>query len=65
VIDSPTAQQQLDLSAPAVNNGVDQLVAAGVLRQVSGRHRNRKWAATEVLAALDAFASRAGRRGAL
>ena len=62
VIDSPTAQQQLGLSAPAVNNGIDQLVAAGVLRQVSGTHRNRKWAAGEVLAALDAFAARTGRR---
>ncbi len=63
VIDSPTAQRALDLSAPAVNNGIDQLVRADVLTQVSGRERNRKWAASEVLAALDEFAVRAGRRG--
>ena len=63
VIDSPTAQHALGLSAPAVNNGIEQLVRADVLTQVSGRDRNRKWAAAEVLAALDAFAARAGRRG--
>lgn len=62
VIDSPTAQRELGLSAPAVNNGIDQLAAAGVLRKVSGKQRNRKWAAPEVLEALDAFAARAGRR---
>lgn len=63
VIDSPTAQRLLGLSAPSVNNGIEQLLVAGVLRRVSGKHRNRKWAADEVLAALDAFAARAGRRG--
>lgn len=63
VIDSPTAQVVLGLSAPAVNNGIDQLVDADVLTQVSGRERSRKWAAGDVLAALDAFAARAGRRG--
>lgn len=63
VIDSPTAQRELGLSAPAANNGIDQLVTAGVLRQVSGKRRNRKWAAHEVLEALDAFAARTGRRG--
>jgi hypothetical protein len=50
------------LSAPAVNNGIDQLVTAGVLRQVPGKRRRRRWAADEVLAALEAFAARAGRR---
>jgi Fic family protein len=62
VIDSPTAQQELGLSAPAVNNGIEQLVTAGVLRQVSGKDRSRRWAADEVLVALEAFAARAGRR---
>jgi len=61
VVDSPTAQRELGLSTPAVNNGIDQLVEAGVLRKVSGKYRNRKWAAAEVLEALDAFAARAGR----
>ena len=37
-------------------------VEAHILTKVSGSHRNRKWAASEVFVALDAFADRAGRR---
>lgn len=62
VVDSPSLQRELGVTAPSVNLGIERLVEAGVLVQVSGNHRNRKWAAPEVLAALDAFSERAGRR---
>ena len=35
----------------------------GALQPVSSQRRNRVWLATEVLACLDEFAARAGRRG--
>lgn len=62
VVDSPSLQRELGVTAPSVNQGIERLVEAGVLVKVSGNHRNRKWAAPEVLAALDAFSERAGRR---
>lgn len=53
----------LAVSRPAAQRAVDQLVAAGALQPVNAQRRNRVWLATEVLAALDEFAARAGRRG--
>jgi hypothetical protein len=38
------------------------LANSGVLTESTGFKRNRMWQATEVLAALDEFAARAGRR---
>jgi hypothetical protein len=32
------------------------------VHKVSGKYRNRKWAASDVLDELDAFAARVGRR---
>jgi Fic family protein len=63
VIDSPLAQHELGASAPAVNGAINQLAEMGILNKVAGNHRNRKWAANDVLKALDRFAERAGRRG--
>lgn len=62
VVDSRLVQRELGVSATNVNNAIERLVDADVLRKVSGQYRNRKWAAHEVLATLDAFAERAGRR---
>lgn len=50
------------MAASNANTAIDHLVEKGVLQKVSGNYRNRKWAAPEVLAELDAFAERAGRR---
>ncbi len=47
----------------AAQRAVEQLEAAGILTRAGGGQRNRVWLATEVLAALDAFAERVGRRG--
>ena len=55
--------QALGVSRPAAQRTVDQLVEAGALQAASAQRRNRVWLATEVLACLDEFAARAGRRG--
>jgi hypothetical protein len=52
----------LRVPAMTADRSIAALVKAGVLSKVSGRSRNRKYATTEVLAALDAFAARGGRR---
>jgi Fic family protein len=62
VVDSPLVQRELGVAATNANTAIDHLVEKGVLQKVSGNYRNRKWAATEVLDELDAFATRAGRR---
>jgi Fic family protein len=56
-------QEATGVSQPAAQNAVDQLVTAGVLAPASENRRNRVWVATEIIAALDDFAARAGRRG--
>ena len=63
VLDSPMLQRQLDVTAPAALRAIEQLISAGVLVKVSGKQRGRRYTAPELLAALDAFAARAGRRG--
>lgn len=65
VVDSPMLQQELGVSDTVALAAIKRLVDAGVLTKVSGRVRNRRYAATEVLANLDAFAARAGRRGGI
>lgn len=62
VVDGPMLQRALGLSQPTVSHAIDVLVEAHILAKVSGNHRNRKWAASDVFVALDAFAERAGRR---
>lgn len=62
VIDSPMMQAELGRSAAPINAAIETLADLGILQKVSGNHRYRKWAAGEVLDALDQFAARAGRR---
>lgn len=56
-------QARLEISQPAARRAVDQLVEAGILVQVSVGRRNRVWISRDVIAALDDFAARGGRRG--
>lgn len=56
-------QEHARVSQPAAQRAVDQLVEAGVLAPAGANRRNRVWVAEEVVAALDDFAARAGRRG--
>ena len=62
VLDSALIQAELDVNAQAANQAIDLLVGIGALRQFTDGRRNRKFEAPEVLAALDAFAERGGRR---
>ncbi|TAJ48530.1 MAG: Fic family protein [Herbiconiux sp.] len=62
VITARVAVAELGVSAVAVQTAIDRLVEAGVLEQTGGGRRNRRWAAPDVLAALDAFGARALRR---
>ena len=45
-----------------VYRALDNLVATGVLTEITDARRNRVWVATEITAALDDFARRLGRR---
>ncbi len=61
VIGSPTVQKRLGIPAMSANRAIERLVAGAVLREVTGRYRDRVYEAKEVLVALDGFAVRAGR----
>jgi Fic family protein len=63
-IDSSLVQGELSIAQRVADRSISQLVDAGILTEVSGYRRNRRWVATEVVAALDSFAKRAGRRRA-
>lgn len=63
VIDSALVQRELQVSAMTANRAIDALANHEVVKKVSGNYRDRKWSCPEVLAALDAFAERSGRRG--
>ena len=62
VVDSRLVQRELEIAATNANTAIAHLEDKGILTKVSGNHRNRKWAASGVLDALDEFAERAGRR---
>jgi Fic family protein len=52
----------LSVSNPTALGAIDRLVDDGILVPSSANRRNRVWLAEDVLAALDEFAARAGRR---
>ena len=64
VLDSALLQAELDVNAQAANAVIEQHVEIGAQRQFTDGRRNRKFEARDVLAALDAFAERGGRRSA-
>ena len=61
VVNVRVVAQDLGVAPQNVYRVVDPLLEAGVL-VTSGARRDRIWWAPEVLAAVDAFAARAGRR---
>jgi Fic family protein len=63
VIDSPTVQERLGIPVMSANRAIERLVRDRVLKEVTGRYRDRVYEAKEVLVALDGFAARGGRRG--
>ncbi len=62
VLDNALVKGELDVSAMGADAAITELVEIGALQEITGGRRNRRYAATQVLAALDAFAERAGRR---
>lgn len=65
IVDSPTVQRQLGVTAPAALDAIERRVGAGILVKISGRQRYRRYSTPQVLEALDAFAVRARRRGGI
>lgn len=62
ILDTPTVARALGISADNAMRPLAPLITAGVLTEFTGFARNRMWQSREVLAALDDFAARAGRR---
>lgn len=63
VVDGETVATQLGIPPTSARSALAHLTEAGVLSEFTGFTRNRMWEAKEITTALDAFASRAGRRG--
>jgi len=62
VIDSTLVVNELDVTIKTALDSIERLVDHGALSLIGNARRNRKWEAPAVLAELDAFARRAGRR---
>ena len=62
VLDNGLVQRELGVSVMGADAAITELVGIGALEEITGGRRNRRYAAVQVLAALDAFAERAGRR---
>src|SRR5690606_21710777 len=62
VINAQLLVRELGVAGSNVYRYIEPLVRAGILTEFTDRKRHRAWRSTEVLAALDAFAARAGRR---
>jgi Fic family protein len=61
VVDAKLVARELHLSERNAQNGIDRLVADGILHQIGSGERGRAFEAREVLVALDEFAARAKR----
>jgi len=62
VLDAATIAREVGVSPGNALRALEPLLAAGVITEFTGRARHRLWQSPEVLAAVDAFAARAGRR---
>ena len=63
VVDGETVARRLGIPPNSARSALAHLTEVGVLNEFTGFTRNRMWEAKEITTALDAFASRAGRRG--
>lgn len=61
-VTSNLVADRLGVSIPAALNAIGRLEDAGILVKARGEERNRAWVAVDVIAALDRFAGRGGRR---
>jgi Fic family protein len=62
VVDGQTVATQLGIASYSARGALGHLVDVGILSEFTGFARNRMWEAKEITSALDAFATRAGRR---
>ena len=63
VVNAALLAAELGIDSTNAHRYLTPLTEAGILIETTNKVRNRIWRAPEVLAALDAFAERAGRRG--
>ena len=63
VVNSALLAQELGIESTNAHRYLNPLTEAGILIETTNGPRNRVWRSPDVLAALDAFAERAGRRG--
>lgn len=63
VVNAALLAQELGIESTNAHRYLNPLAEAGILVETTNGPRNRVWRSPEVLAALDAFADRAGRRG--
>jgi Fic family protein len=63
VVNAVLVRDELGIPTDHPRRYLGPLTEAGILFEFTDRARNRAWRAPEVLAPLDAFAERAGRRG--
>jgi len=62
VVNAALLAQELGIESTNAHRYLNPLTEAGILAEATNGPRNRVWRSPEVLAALDAFAERAGRR---
>lgn len=62
VVDRDTVARELGVSGTNVYGPLRALVEAGILTETTNNRRGQIWRSTEIIAALDAFAARSGRR---
>ena len=62
VVNAALLEQELGIDSTNAHRYLTPLGEAGILVETTSRARNRVWRSPEVLAAIDAFAERAGRR---
>lgn len=63
VVNAALLETELGIRMAHVYRNLAPFIEAGIITETTNYSRNRVWRAPEVLAALDAFAERAGRRG--
>lgn len=63
VVNAALVGQELGMKSTNAHRYLNPLTEAGILIEATSGPRNRIWRSPEVLAALDAFTDRAGRRG--
>lgn len=63
VVNAALLAQELNIASTNAHRYLNPLTEAGILVETTSGPRNRVWRCPEVLAVLDAFAERAGRRG--